>query len=216
MSTVKIGLKRIEKWNTSLEREVLRYEAEPIQKGGILFYGDSDFTRWSERFGVTDISEVIVGKSGTKCAINRGFGSSSPEHQLYYYPRMVRPLEPSVLVISAGFGNGASFGYTADEMLFLLERLVAYARADFPDIHIYFYGESRRRHAANPTRLACINGARELMERTPNCHFLDSTDFEPLNVDGLIGDDKIHFNEKGYSAFGEFFKIGLREELERF
>ena len=216
MSTVKVGLKRIERWNTSLEKEVARYEAEPIKKGGIVFYGDSDFTRWSERFGVTDMSEVLRGKSGARCAINRGFGSSSPEHQLYYYPRMVRPLEPSVLVISAGFGNGASFGYTADEMLFLLLRRVAYARDDFPDIRIYFYGESQKRHAANPVRLGCIRGARELMQSTPNCYFLDSTEFEPLNEDGLIGEDKIHFNEKGYAAFGEFFRIGLREELDRF
>ena len=216
MSSVKVGLRRIEQWNTSLEKEVARYEEQPLQKGGIVFYGDSDFTRWSERFGVKDMAKVIIGKSGARCAINRGFGSSSPEHQLYYYPRMVRPLEPAVLVISAGFGNGGSFGYTSEEMLFLLERLVAYAREDFPDIHIYFYGENRRRHSANPTRIACIEGAKALMERTPNAYFLDSTDFEPLNADGIISEDKIHFNAKGYEAFGEFFKLGLAQELERF
>ena len=45
MSTIKVGLRYIDIWKTSLEKEVQRYESEPIQKGGIVFYGDSHFTR---------------------------------------------------------------------------------------------------------------------------------------------------------------------------
>ena len=82
---VRVGLKVIEKWNSSMEKEVLRYEDEPIVKGQIVFYGPSNFTRWSRRWNHVPLREAIVGKSGQPCCINRGFGSSCAEHQLYYY-----------------------------------------------------------------------------------------------------------------------------------
>ena len=66
---VKVGLKVIEIWNSSMEKEVLRYEEEPIEKGKIVFYGPSNFTRWKrEKWGMTPLSEAVVGKSGAKCA----------------------------------------------------------------------------------------------------------------------------------------------------
>ena len=49
---VKVGLKYIEKWKESMEDEVLAYEAEQQEKGQIVFYGPSNFTRWSKRFGM--------------------------------------------------------------------------------------------------------------------------------------------------------------------
>ena len=40
---IKIGLKVIELWGESLEEQVLAYEAEPQEKGQIVFYGPSYF-----------------------------------------------------------------------------------------------------------------------------------------------------------------------------
>ena len=97
---VRVGLKHIDIWNDSMEKAVQAYEQEPIEKGQIVFYGPSNFTRWSAKYGHIPLREALLGKSGRPCAFNRGFGSSCSEHQLYYYPRMVRPLEPSVLVYS--------------------------------------------------------------------------------------------------------------------
>ena len=105
---VKVGLKYIEGWKESMEDEVLAYEQEPVVKGQIVCYGPSNFTRWSKKWGNTPIAEMLPGKSGKPCVINRGFGSSCAEHQLYYYHRMIRPLEPKVLVYSCA-GNGASW-----------------------------------------------------------------------------------------------------------
>ena len=121
--SIKVGLRTIEKWNESLENQVLRYEAEQAPEGQIVFYGPSNFTRWSERYGMRPLREVLRGKSGAHCVINRGFGSSCAEHQLYYYPRMVRPLAPSVLVYST-MGNMGPFGYTAEESWELEERVI--------------------------------------------------------------------------------------------
>ena len=113
---VKVGLKFIEKWKTDLEAQVCRYEAENAEKGQIVFYGPSNFTRWSAKWGMTPLAEALPGKSGKACCINRGFGSTCSEHHLYYYHRMVRVLEPKVLVYSPGIGNGLGFGYTKEEL----------------------------------------------------------------------------------------------------
>ena len=114
---VKIGLKYIDIWKDSMEDAVVAYEKENATKGEIVFYGPSNFTRWRrDKWGATPLREALPGKSGKPCAINRGFGSSCPEHHLYYYSRMVRPLAPKVLVYAPGLGNGTGFGYTPQEM----------------------------------------------------------------------------------------------------
>ena len=216
MSNIKVGLRYIERWNTSLEKEVQRYEAENAEKGQIVFYGPSFFTRWSERWGNVELRDSILGKSGAKCCVNRGFGSSCPEQQLYYYPRMVRALEPSALVYGVGFGNGLTFGYTPDELLFLAERVIAYAREDFPDMPIYIYGESRRRHASNADKMACLEGLREIAKQYSNCIYLDPDEFPELTREDIYIEDNVHFNAEGFRIFGDFFCEKLAAELERF
>ena len=136
---VKVGLQHIEIWNDNLENVVATYEKEPLQKGQIVFYGPSYFTRWSPNYGMKPMRECLFGASGAACAVNRGFGSSSAEHQLYYYPRMVRPLEPKVLVYTS-HANGPSFGYSDEESWELAQRVIAWAKTDFPGIRIYLVG----------------------------------------------------------------------------
>ena len=67
--SVKVGFKFIEVWGESMEDAVLAYEKEPIEKGKIVFYGPSYFTRWSTKFGMRPLAEEIKGKSGEKCII---------------------------------------------------------------------------------------------------------------------------------------------------
>jgi len=108
--SVKVGLQYIDIWKESMEEVVRKYEEEPVVKGQIVFYGPSNFTRWGKKWNHIPLREALPGKSGNPCAINRGFGSSCAEHQLYYYPRLIRPLEPKVLVYSA-FGNYIGLGF---------------------------------------------------------------------------------------------------------
>ena len=122
--SVKIGLKYIDIWNDSMEQAVCEYEKEEIKTGGIVFYGPSNFTRWGEKYGHRPLKDDLLGSSGAQCCINRGFGSSCPEHQLYYYHRMIRPLAPKVLVYSP-FGNSRAFGYTTEATFELAQRVVA-------------------------------------------------------------------------------------------
>ncbi len=215
---VKVGLQYIDIWKDSMEKAVLKYEEEPIEKGQIVFYGPSNFTRWSAKWNHIPLREALLGKSGKPCAINRGFGSSCSEHQLYYYPRMVRPLEPKVLVY-APFGNYSSFGYSTEEAWELAQRVIVYALTDFPEIHIYLCGAHRRKSNTEEALLEMekFNALlKEFAENTPNCHYLNVFDYEPLHGEDVFVEDGSHYNQKGYHAYGEFFKEALKHEFDRF
>lgn len=215
---IKVGLKHIEIWNDSMEKAVCQYEQEAIHKGEIVFYGPSYFTRWCEKFGNTPMREVILGKSGKPCAINRGFGSSCPEHQLYYYPRMIRPLEPKVLVYGS-WGNGRDFGYSDEESWELAQRVIGYTLTDFPDCHVYLCGAFRQRGMSEEdiaSRRKYSEVIKKFAEKTPGCYYLDVFDYEPLTHDDVYIEDGVHFNPDGYRAFAEFFKEALKEELAQF
>lgn len=201
-------------WN--VEKVVQELEKEPAPTGQIVFYGPSNFTRWGAQWGMIPLREALVGQSGAPCAINRGFGSSNAELQLYYYPRMVRPLAPKVLVYAC-WGN--EYSYTDEETWEIAQRVVAYALADFPGIHVYLHSANPRREMseAEIERRRKVNGwMKEFAENTPDCFYLDTFEYEPLRNPDLFVKDGIHFNQQGYLVYGEFFKEALKDELANY
>lgn len=213
MSVTKVGLRYIEKWNTDLEKSVQAYEAENAEKGQIVFYGPSNFTRWSTKYKMTPLREVLLGKSGAQCCVNRGFGSSCAEHHLYYYPRMVKALEPKVLVYAPGCGNGLGFGYTAEELFQLAARVVLYAKEDFPDLRIYLQGINLWR-SQKESYVKTDAMLRELAQEVPDCTYLDITAFEPLHRNDIYAADNVHYNQEGYQLYGQFYQQVLQKELD--
>jgi len=216
---VRVGLKHIEIWDESMEAEVVEYEKETIETGKIVFYGPSYFTRWSKKWGETPLNEVILGKSGEKCAINRGFGSTCPEHHLYYYPRMIKPLKPKVLVYCIALGNALAFGYSVDEMWEIAQRVLVYAKTDFPDINIYICGASPKRGLTESqiaTRMQLDEKIKEFVENTSNCHFIDIMGYEPMRSEDIYVEDGVHLNHEGYKVFAEMFKEALKDELKKY
>lgn len=215
---VRVGLKVIELWNSSMEKAVCEYEKEPIEKGKIVFYGPSNFTRWSEKHHHTPLKEVLLGKSGAQCCINRGFGSSCTEHHLYYYHRMVKPLEPKVLVYSS-YGNGQNFGYTVEEEWELAQRVALYALADFPDIRIYLCAPNRHKNTTEERTAKSeryISYLKEFVKDRPNCFFISARDYAPLQRDDIFVSDGVHFNQLGYDIYADFFREALKDELAEF
>ena len=217
---VKVGLKYIEIWNESMEDVVLEYEKEPIETGKIVFYGSSTFTRWSGKYGMRPLSESLLGKSGEKCVINRGFGSSCAEHQLYYYPRLIRPLKPSVLVYIP-FGNYASFGYSVEENWALAERVLAYAKTDFPDIKIYLCPTNPIKKERNLTTVRNIEQSISFMraycDTNENAKLIDISPYTEFNTrKDIFVDDEIHLNQTGYDMYGEIMRMALKDELDKF
>ena len=212
---IKVGLQYIDLWQESMEEQVCRYEKEYCEKGQIVFYGPSYFTRWSSLFDMTPVEDMLTAPSGKKCVINRGFGSSCAEHQLYYYPRMIRPLAPKVLVYSS-HANGACFGYSDEESWELAQRVIAYARTDFPGIHIYLVGAHPTRDMTEEDlaqRRKYNDMVRNFAKNTPDCTFLDVLSYEPMASKDIFVEDGVHFNTHGYDLYAAFFRQALAEEL---
>lgn len=215
MACVKVGLKYIEKWNTDLEKQVVDYEQENAEKGQIVFYGPSNFTRWSTKYGMTPLREVLVGKSGKPCCLNRGFGSTCSEHHLYYYTRMVKALEPKVLVYLPGLENGLVFGYTPEELWSMAQRVMLYAKADFPELRIYLCGLNLWRTKSEAAQKTDA-WMRQFAEETPDCTYLDISNYTPMQRTDIYVADNVHYNQDGYELYGEFFREKLQHELNQF
>jgi len=216
---VKVGLKHIEIWDESMEAEVLEYEKENPEKGQIVFYGPSYFTRWSKKWGEKPMREVLLGKSGKECVVNRGFGSTSSEHHLYYYPRMIKPLEPKVLVYCCAMGNGLAFGYSVDEIWEISQRVLAYAKTDFPDLQIYICGTLPKKDMKDShieTRLSLDEKMRTYAKEHKDCHFIDIMGYAPMRSNDIFIEDGVHLNPHGYEIFTELFKEALRDELDNY
>ena len=215
VNPIKVGLKRIEVWHVDFEAEIRAYEDEHADKGQIVFYGPSNFTRWSARYGNIPLREALPGKSGRPCALNRGFGSSCPEHHLFFYSRLVRALEPSALVYSPGLGNGMAFGYTPEELFELAQRVVLYALSDFPELRVYLLGLNLNK-AAKPHHVAYDGWLREFAEETPGVTYLDITASVPLSRKDIYVADNVHYNNEGYKLYADFFREVLKDEFDRF
>ena len=226
----------IQKNLRDLEKSILAYEEEPIEKGKILFYGHSLFTRWgSPKWGYRRMDEDIRMKDGSLAVVNHGFGTSTSEELLYYYPRMVRPWEPRALVIATR-GNDNMYGYSPEDTMANVAKLLQWARVDFPGIRIFLveqhptprgkddtvkdiwnrtahlrnkYNEMLRLYADTheDTTLIPMWNRPEFFE-TPE----DVGDFRKVRED-IYYKDRKHFNQEGYDIFGKIMREALDELL---
>ncbi len=212
---VKVGMEKIEIWHEDMGPLIRSYEAEQADKGQIVFYGPSNFTRWSAKYGNTPLREALPGKSGKPCAVNRGFGSSCAEHHLFFYPRLIRPLEPAALVYSPGLGNGMAFGYTPAELFELAQRVVLYALSDFPDLRVYLLGLNLNK-SDKPHQVEYDGWLREFAGETKNCTYLDITANGPLSRRDIYVADNVHYNAEGYKLYADFFREVLKDEFDRY
>ena len=220
----------------SLEKEVIKYEQEPIEKGKILFYGHSLFTRWGlPKFGYRRMDEDIRMKDGSLAVVNHGFGTSTAEELLYYYPRLVRPWEPKALVI-ATFGNENMYGYSPEETMVNVSKICHWARTDFPGIKIFLCEDHPRPSGKDTTVPDRWNGGKIRRERYNEMLHLYAQTHEDTEVvelwnrpelfetpedvgnfrkvrDDIYVDDQVHPNQAGYDIYGQIFREVLDDLL---
>ena len=219
-----------------LEASIIAYEQEPIEKGKILFYGHSLFTRWgSPTWGYRRMDEDIRAKDGSLAVVNHGFGTSTSEELLYYYDRMVKPWEPRALVV-ATLGNDAMYSYSVEQTMGVLVRLLAWARTDFPGIKLYIVEPHPNPKGKNETIKDLWNSTKHRREKyIEMIHIYAQTHddtqvielwnqpelFEtPEDVgnfrkvrDDIFVEDKVHPNQAGYDVLGPIFREALDELL---
>ena len=213
-----------------LEQSILKFEEGPVVKGKILFYGDSGFTRWkAEKYGNPILEDVIRMKDGTQAVVNHGFGSSTAEEQLYYYPRAVRPWEPRALV-QMSFGNDIDYAYSPAEILSLETRILDYARADFPEIKLFICNvrPSINMLLEPVYKMRMVREFNELVAgycaKHPEVTLVDHYACPYLFEEGRTGDpegirrdffveDNVHYNALGYEAYRKLFAEVLKDLL---
>ena len=216
------------------EDRILEYEAEPVVKGKILFYGHSLFTRCSSITKVGKDNPKLVDevrmKDGSQACINHGFGTSSADDLLYYYHRMVRPYEPRVLVLATG-ANDVGFGYSAKEIMEIEARIIDWAQADFPGIKIYCFNaiptvkNKGQENVATRVRDEYNEILEDYCKRKENVTYVslidqpfffenpeDVGDYDKIREDIFV-DDLVHMNPKGYAMFMDFLRELLDEYL---
>ncbi len=220
----------------SLEKDIIAYEQEPVEKGKILFYGHSLFTRWGHpKYGYRRMDQDIRGKDGSLAVVNHGFGTSTSEELLYFYDRMVRPWEPRALVV-ASFGNDGMYGYSPEETMNTVSRMLHWARTDFPGIKLFLVephptpkgkdstmpdkwnnGKHKREkyiemihiyaQTHEDTKVIELWNRPELFE-TPE----DVGNFHKVREDIFV-EDRVHPNQAGYGILGPIFREALDELL---
>lgn len=214
----KVPLKR-------LEKSVVVYEQMPIQTGAIVFYGSSGFTRWGSpisSYSHRPLEEDIPG------CINRGFGGSTAEELLYYYPRLILPLKPRAMVVSV-VHNDRGMGYTPDEVVTNLAKLFEFARTDFPGIRLYACSCRPTIKFTTGDHLLYINEFNRLLKEYCDRHedttFVDhinhpiwfedpkdTGDYLKIRRDIFVEDD-VHFNQLGYDLYKQFMLEVLKDIL---
>jgi len=195
--------------------------ADPTNEQGlILFYGPSNFTRWKPYWKHRPLEEDIRMKDGSRAAVNHGFGTSSAEELLYYYPRLVRPWNPRALVLTTG--NNWGYGYTASEVAFLMFRIFEWARRDFPGIRLYTEvgkPSPNRKKSSNATK-STTKEYEQIIRAYAAAHddvtLIDHAKIPDFFEEGHMGDyeypreelfveDGVHYNQDGYDVYRDIY-----------
>ena len=213
-----------------LESRIVEFEQETIHTGKILFYGSSGFTRWKPKYGMRPLEEEILGKDGSLACINHGFGSSTAEELLYYYPRAIKPWAPRALVISS-VHNDRGWGYSPNEIMTNLAKLMEAARTDFPGIRFYLCdARPTLKYNADSVKRFCVEFqqlCKEYCARHEDTTIIyhadcvgfwkDPADAGAFDAEKIRNDiyvaDQIHFNQLGYDLYKDFMVKVLDDVL---
>ena len=177
----------------------LAEQYKSAEKGGVLIMGSSTMDYW------TDWQTDIGGRLG----YNVGIGGTIVEDWLYAYDKLVKPFNPSIILVYLGGNNINNMGHTGAYAEKLMEQLLNKMHTDFPTAKIYYIYSM-----AVPS---CYKGGKfnyeygrfieEMKTLVANTDWLNGIDtFGDLTQDGeakkaLYRDDGIHLNADGYDVF---------------
>lgn len=179
------------------------------------------------------MAEDLRLKDGSLGCINHGFGGSTSEDLLFYYPRLVRPYEPRALVIATG-GNDTLHAIDLDQTLCNLFRLCHWAHTDFPGIPIYILEPTPginmkknklpdRSHFGFHRKNYFCQAIKLYAQTHENIHVITMWDKPQFFTEGNVGNfrevrDELyvedgHMNQDGYDIFAQIMRQELDEIL---
>ena len=193
----------------------------PVRKGKVLLYGSSFFRVWGYDRSREQLLEATDGKLET---VNHGFGGATIDELLYHYPRLVAPYAPRAMVIRAGY-NELNRGQSPEAAVLLLERLLQWAIADFPEIRIMVFPvfDTRRATDELQEKINVYNALlRERIAPMAQVSLLDLNSFfydDPADIGtrqnfrDVFIEDGLHLQDKAYPEMAAFLGPRILEQL---
>lgn len=206
---------------TRFEEKIQEYERYPLETGKILLYGSSFFGNW----GYERAQRQLAGLGGeTDAVVNHGFGGATADELLYYYPRMVRPYAPKMLVWRGG-PNDIFSGLSPEEAFIITQRVFEWAKNDFPEIKIVIlaiFDYRSQREEVQPAFAEYNRLCRRLAQSDSQTEYLDINDFfyeNPADIGTfqnfreVFVADGLHLTDAAYAEFAPYFKARLESWL---
>lgn len=191
------------RWEKAIAAFESEDEANPPNKGQVLFVGSSSTRLWNLSESFPDIA-----------AINRGFGGSEVADTLHFADRIVLPYEPRTIVLYAG-DNDISRGKSAETVHADFLKLVAKVHETLPKTRIVFVAikPSIKRWALVGEMRKTNSLIRESTKKDSRMTFVD-IDTPMIGDDGkprpeLFVKDGLHLSKAGYAVWNALVKPHL-------
>jgi len=195
------------------EKEIAAFESadeqNPQTAGQILFIGSSSIRRWKTL--AQDMAPMRV--------INRGFGGSMLHHSSVFFDRIVKPYQPSAIVMYAG-GNDISNLLAPRSAAMVaqdFDDFVQRVRADVGQIPVLYISikPSTLRADFWPEMQKANQAIKDRAQTDPLVHYIDGAT-PLLGEDGTPSRDYLvwdglHLNEKGYKVWTALVRAELSQ-----
>lgn len=198
-------------WEGDIAAFERRDISNPPEKGAVLFIGGRDVRLW----------ETLGADMMPFDALNRGFGGARIAHLTHYAARIVKPYEPSLIVMMAGDEDLADVrGRRPEDVLAQTQIFLAAIRAHGVDAPVLIVSVPPA-----PMRMSRWPGAKRTNallqqlahERAP-VHFIDLTPGffteEDELKDALFRWDGMSLSKQGYAYLARELKPKIREILQ--
>lgn len=191
--------------------------SKPVEKGGILLYGSSFFTRWEHA-----AEEMLKASEGRYHVVNRGFGGATADELIYHYARLVPACAPKAVIFRMG-PNDFFHGFSAEEAWSSAWRLASFFRADYPDVKLIFLCafDYRSLKPELYPRFKEFNALqKEYAESTDNVWYMDINEFfheraedagTLENFRDVFVEDGLHLKPEAYLEFADYLTARLDE-----
>lgn len=184
-----------DRWKSEMAAFDKENEMHPPRTGGLVFCGSSTIRLWKLKKSFPELAPL-----------NRGFGGSRFDDLVVHAERILKPLQPAVLVVYSG-DNDIAANQTTDEVCKNFEAFHAWVRKELPRTKVIVLGikPSIKRWAMIESIRETNGRIAQLCGKDPLSTFID-TETVMLGGDGqpirdLYVEDGLHMSQAGYDRW---------------
>lgn len=182
----------------------LEKEYKDAEPGGVLIAGSSTMDYW------TDWKEDI----GNRLGYNVGIGGTIVEDWLYCYDRLIKPFNPSKIILFLGGNNVNGMGHTGAYTAELLKTLLNKMNTDFPTAEIYYIYPMPipNNFGGGQYTAEYANLISEMKKFVASVDYVKGIDTESSFISNgepiaeYFRPDRVHLTAEGYDVFAKIIK----------